>query len=356
MQEQSGNGMVYKSEIADGTYDLVLFLLVCELLIPGTVSILCSLGGARLHLLPTRHFYPPLASEVMRISDSFVKVKVIANQGSVVEAEVIKFLGGARTPERIDLSGYSRLTLMSISSSDNELRLPLMRGQIYYLFIKKSEKANTYQLPTPTSGWAKLEGTDVAATYRHSLHKALVPEEVYEKTMQSIFNGARGQPYDSDFIQKFIKEQLTQSVAGLNKDPAILKKFFLQHVALETFYHLGKGADLALLMPFVGSDDYHVQVSACRAVSRIDSPSSREILMKFIEGKGVGFAKVMCVWGLKQLNAREMTPRLEAFLKAGVDQETGFGGDIMDPRVATYFPESVKESIKELLSDWRKAR
>src|SRR5688500_10772878 len=78
-------------------------------------------------------------------------------------------------------------------------------------------------------------------TYRHSFHKALVPEEVYEKTMQAIFNGTRGQPYDTDFILRFIKEQLTQSVAILKQeDSAIMKRFFLQHVALESFYHLGK--------------------------------------------------------------------------------------------------------------------
>jgi hypothetical protein len=134
-----------------------------------------------------------------------------------------------------------------------------------------------------------------------------------------------------------------------------MKRFFLQHVALESFYHLGKGADLALLIPFMETNDFHAQISACRAVSRIDSPASRELLMKFIEGKGEGFAKVMCVWGLKRLNAKGMISRLEAYLKTGADQETGFGGDIMDPRVGTYFPESVKGSIKELLDEWRKA-
>jgi hypothetical protein len=49
-----------------------------------------------------------------------------------------------------------------------------------------------------------------------------------------------------------------------------------------------------------------------------------------------------------------MIPRLEAFVKTGADQETSFGGDIMDPRVGTYFPESVKDSIKVLLDEWRK--
>lgn len=37
------------------------------------------------------------------------------------------------------------------------------------------------------------------------------------------------------------------------------------------------------------------------------------------------------------------------------DQETGFGGNIMDPRIGTYFPESVKDSIKVLLDEWRKS-
>jgi hypothetical protein len=298
----------------------------------------------------------PWHDEVIRNSDSFVKVKITADQGGVVKAEVIKFLAGERTPQQIELKGYWRLQLISISSGDGELRLPLAPGQVYYLFIKKSEKSNTYQIPTPTSGWATMQGAEVAATYRHSLHKALVPVEVYEKTMQAIFNGAKGQPYDTNFIETFIKEQLTQSVAALKSDDsAMMKRFFLQHVALESFYHLGKGADLALLTPFTESDDYHVQISACRAVSRIDTTASRELLMKFIEGKGVGFAKVMCVWGLKRLNAKAMIPRLEAFLKSGTDQETGFGGDIMDPRIGTYFPESVKDSIKVLLEDWRKA-
>ena len=81
----------------------------------------------------------PWHDEVMRNSESFVKVKVIANRGSEVKAEVIKFLAGARIPEQIELRGYWRLTLTSISSADGELRLPFTPGEIYYLFIKKSE-------------------------------------------------------------------------------------------------------------------------------------------------------------------------------------------------------------------------
>ena len=74
--------------------------------------------------------------------------------------------------------------------------------------------------------------------------------------------------------------------------------------------------------------------------------------MKFIEGKGTGFAKVMCVWGLKRLKAREMIPRLKTFMDRGEDQRTGFGGSIMDPRVGTFFPASVKAAAWELLNEW----
>jgi hypothetical protein len=193
---------------------------------------------------------------------------------------------------------------------------------------------------------------NVAATYRHSYHKALVPEDIYEQTMQAIFNGIKGRPYNVEATVAFVRSQLSMSVASLGNDEGMNKRFFLQHVALEVFYFLGKGAELAQLIPFVQSDSYHVQISACRAVSAVDSPASREVLMKFIEGKGDGFAKVMCVWGLKRLNAREMIPRLRTFLKSGEEQETGFGGDIMDPRVGTYFPDSVKASIRALLDAW----
>ena len=298
----------------------------------------------------------PWHEDVMRHSDSFVKVKISENTGPRFKADVLQFLGGIKTPEQIELEGFSLLRVMSTSSHSHELRLPFQVGQTYYLFIKKSEKTNAYQIPTPTSGWARIEGVNVHATYRHSYHQALVPPDVYEKTMQAVFKGIKGQQYDEGFMNRFIKDQLTQPVALLgNNDPAMMSRFFLQHVALESFYHLGKGADLSSLVPFVNSDNYHVEISACRAVSRINSKESKEILMKFIEGKGSGFAKVMSVWGLQRLNAKETIPRLEAFVKTGIDQETGFGGSIMDPRIATMFPDSVKEAIKYLLSEWCKS-
>lgn len=297
----------------------------------------------------------PWHEEVMLASESFVKVRIIEVRESGCKAEVLKSLGGVALPSQIELAGFSKLSLTSVSSASHEVRMPFQVDQIYYLFVAKNPQANTYQIPTPTSGWARVNQGNVAATYRHSYHKAMVPEDVYEQTMQAIFNGIKGRPYNSEAMAAFVKSQLSMSVASLGNDEAMNKRFFLQHVALEAFYFLRKGAELAQLVPFVQSDSYHVQISACRAVSAIDSPASRELLMKFIEGKGTGFAKVMCVWGLKRLNARAMVPRLQVFLKSGEDQETGFGGDIMDPRIGTYFPDSVKEAIRGLLDSWGKS-
>lgn len=71
--------------------------------------------------------------------------------------------------------------------------------------------------------------------------------------------------------------------------------------------------------------------------------------MDFIEAERHGFAKVMAVWELKNQGATDLLPRLRRFLADGLDEETGFGGDLMDSRVGTLFPGTVKEAVKELV-------
>ena len=108
-----------------------------------------------------------------------------------------------------------------------------------------------------------------------------------------------------------------------------------------------------MIDPFLSADDYHVQISAVRAIDQINANDSKERLIEFIESDRVGFAKVMAVWGLEHLSAVEYTERLKAFMKNGKDEETGFGGNLMDPRVGTKFPESVKASVAALLDKWK---
>lgn len=298
----------------------------------------------------------PWHDAVIRIADTFIKVKITAVSGAEAKAEVLSFLAGTKTTPTIRIRCCSSLRYISISGN-HELELPFEIGKEFYLFVKKNEKDGIYQLPTPTSGWAVVNGDSVYATYRHSYHKAAVPIDIYEKTSVAIFDGIKGNPIDRTSIIKFVQDQLSEKPAKLLDDVTSdeSKKFFLQHVALETSYHLGINIDLAMLMPFVNAAIPHTQISACRALGKLSSPESKEVLMKFIEGKGFGFAKVMCVWGLKDLKAIEMTKRLEAFIANGTDVETGFGGSIMDPRIATAFPGSVKNSISILLAEWKQS-
>ena len=107
-----------------------------------------------------------------------------------------------------------------------------------------------------------------------------------------------------------------------------------------------------LLDAFLKHPGYHVQISAVRALSRIDTKAARERLFAFLTGEGEGFAKVMAVWGLKRLDAREFRSRLEAFYPNAPTEETGFGGNIMDPRVGTSFPDSVKHAVGQLIEHW----
>jgi len=252
----------------------------------------------------------------LKASDSFVKVKVLSNDGSQARVEVVKSLGGLPTASEITVEDFFLLRIFSRPNGDS-VKLPLTPDKTYYLFLKKDPDKNSYRLPTPTAGIAPVSGTDVVATYRHSYHQAVVPEDVYAKTMQAIFEGSNGRSYDEAFVAAFLKEQLGQPPSNWSgeNDPVITKRFFLQHVALETFYHLHKGADLAMLTPFLSSNSPHEQISACRAIGRIRSPESQELMMAFVERPHDGFAKVMCVWGLGEQDAKGITSRLDEFLK-----------------------------------------
>lgn len=295
----------------------------------------------------------PWQDDVVRLADVFLKVRITSVSEFRAAGDVVKVLAGEEPGKSVIIEGYSQLAIGSMTVGHNrELHLPFKIGSEYYILVKRGPKG-TYQLPTPTSGWAFVEKGDVYATYRHSYHKALVPVDVYELTMRAIFDSAKGKTVDSS-IPDFIREQIALPPAKLgNLDLPETKRFFLQHVALELIFHTGSVTELQRLEPFLASPEYQVQISAVRAAGRVGTPESRERLMRFIESDGVGFAKIMAVWALRNQKATYLTRRLQAFVDKGKDQETGFGGSIMDPRVGTYFPDSVKQAIRELLARWK---
>jgi hypothetical protein len=259
-------------------------------------------------------------------------------------------------PEKATVEAFSLLRLTSISSAD-ETKFPFKKGQTYYFFLTKQKDGKTWALATPTAGYARVEDGNVYATYRHSFHQALVPQELYEATMKAIFLKTHGKEVDADALRKTLLPILKRAPQVAPKDAKEkdqARRFFEQHAALETLVYFAVADDLKIIEPFLKCDDYHVQISAVRALGAIDSREARERLLAFLEGDGKGFAKVMAVWALKRQNARDCLPKLKELQRKAPEDRVGFGGNLLDPRVGTHFPGSVKSAIDELIAEWSK--
>lgn len=296
----------------------------------------------------------PWHETVVREADSFVLLEVLSNdKGKSITAKVLARLAGKKTAQTVTVDGFHRLRLTSRSAGHPPgFRFP--KGFRSYFLLKKAK--NSHQVATPTAGWAALNEGVVTATYRHSCHKALVRKELYEKSMTAIFKHLHGKKHDQEFIRGLFQKYLAQPPSDI--DPSDVRGkastlFFEQHVALECFVYFGEERDLKLLEPFLESSGAHVQISAARALSRINTDAAKQRLVAFIEADRDAFAKVMAVWGLRRLNATGQAERLKKYVASSNKETCGFGGSIMDPRVGTRFPGSVKGAIRRLLEEWK---
>jgi hypothetical protein len=298
----------------------------------------------------------PWHEAVVKDADVFVKALVVKNEPRKLTLKVLKHLAGIDTPETVVVDSYSLLSIGSFTvGAHSETDFNLAENEDWYFFLKKVKGKETWALATPTAARAGISGENVIATYRHSYHQALVPEDLYVPSMTAIFQFLHGQKHDEAFVRGLFKTYLTQPPAEISgNDDKNSDLFFKQHAALESFYYFGNPQDFDLLQPFLKSNNFHVRVSAVRAVSRIDTAKSREQLWDILNDKGDGFARVMAVWGLKRLDAREYMPKLREFAKTAPEERTGFGGNIMDPRVGTRFPRSVKAACEELINEWNR--
>ncbi|MEX0289634.1 MAG: HEAT repeat domain-containing protein [Flavobacteriaceae bacterium] len=295
----------------------------------------------------------PWMEEVILDSDSFVRAKVTKSKDNEVQAAVLKNIAGREIESKFRINDFSLLKFTSLSLKEDIFHF--QKDTEYYFFLKSGNKKGRYSIATPTTGFALITDDGVHATYRHSYHQALVPEDIYEQSMKAIYNRIKfDEPCDPP-VRDFM-------IAQLNKEPAspgnsmgdqdVLDQFFLQHVALEVFRYEGNEEEIALIEPFLEVDDFHVEVSAVRSISRLDSKSAKEMLMSFIESDSDEFAKIMAIWGLEYLGATEYAERLSNCMKENDEDELGFGGNIMDPRIGTSFPLTVTEGISELLIKW----
>lgn len=277
----------------------------------------------------------PWQKEIIEKSDYFVLGKVIEKTDSFAKIKVEKNFGDKTLPEVIIIDDYFLLELTS--SSGQELENDLENNISFYLLLKMNSKGN-FSLPTPTSGHARLdENKNVYATYRHSYHLALVPQSIYELTFNNIWDYYKRNIINEKEINDFINRELKNKPASFDEDE--INDFFLQHVALETAYLLDLTPDFNEVIKFAKSDNFHSKVSALQLLGNYKTKEANEFLFNSIQDLNYdNFQKVISIWAIKKNGDIVFINKLKSIKDNLSDEETGFGGNIMDPRVGTYFP------------------
>lgn len=290
----------------------------------------------------------PWADKVIKEADYFVLADIISfDEEKGIKIKIIKQLGGTKLPSEIEITDYYLLELMS-SSGGHGAEFPSFKDiKQSYFFIKKNPQGK-FCISTPTSGFDYIKDQKVYATYRHSYHQASVPIDIYEMTMTAIFNNYHNLEYDQKSIANYIEKSLSLKPAGFGDDE--INTFFLQHVALETIFHLRLNNYFNVILPFFNdSSNFHNRVSASRALVGSNNKEVIKLLInKIATNKEDDFTTVNCIWTLKEFKPREMKLELEKLIENASTEDNGFGGNIMDPRVATSFP-TVKNALEDLI-------
>ncbi|MDR0320910.1 MAG: hypothetical protein LBI28_05355 [Treponema sp.] len=284
---------------------------------------------------------------VVKESDSFVFARIDSfDSRNGVNLTIIKNISGRQIIGRIRINDFYLLNFTSYSG-DDEGFFHFSGAEEGYFFIKQKENGN-YSIATPTAGFAVVRNGLVYATYRHSYHQALVPVDIYEKTMEAIFNNYHGLSYDISYIRNYISQHITRRPAGLTNSERDI--FFLQHVALETIYHLRLSEYYSEILPFlVATLSFQIQVSAIRALAAYNTDQCKNELLRIINAPDRDtFVQVISVWTLSEFIPIELKSELIELEKNASNESNGFGGNLMDPRVGTYIP-SVKVALQNLI-------
>jgi hypothetical protein len=290
----------------------------------------------------------PWQETVVKKADYLVLARVTtADARKGIKATILRSLGGGALPDTVKINGFYSLQLCS-SSPGEEPAYELGGTDSCYFFLQKKPSGD-YAITTPTTGFARVKTGQVAATYRHSYHQALVPQAVYESTMTAIFQHYHGQEYNLAPITALINSALALAPAHL--DAAGRSTFFLQHAALETIYHLGLTTHYEAVLPFLrDTTNFHAQVSAARALTATPTPEDKQLLIKVLTSKtSRDLAKVVAIKTLTTYRPAELKPQLAALAQTASEEHNGFGGNIMDPRICTQVP-TVKEALTTLVS------
>ncbi len=294
----------------------------------------------------------PWHKEVVSQANSFGLYEVKKVSGQTLKLKLVKHLAGEKTKKKIKVSDFYLYEKMSSSAAD-EHGFWLGKGQRVYLYLHKDGRK--YTLATPTAGSDKiLDDESVGATFRHSLHKTQIDIVAYEALQTCIFISLHNGACASETVDFHILVPLKERVSVLSAEALAedFELFFKQHAALESAYLAGYALPNDLLAPFLESEFFHVQISAVRALSVSHDAAKVKKLVDFVLSKhGTGIAKVMAVIMLNELKASDVNERLQAYLPISSSEEVYLGGDIMDPRIGTWYPPSVKAAIEWFLSE-----
>lgn len=284
----------------------------------------------------------PWHREVVTAATSLGLYKIDKSGPDAVTLKLLKHVAGDETGPIVQLNAFYALRMTSSSGHGPEFRLPA--GEKAYFYLKRAK--NGWAIATPTAGFAPLQPDGkVAATYRISVHQTLVDAPLYEASQRCIFLVLHGKSGCDADVMAFIKTALAKP-AGSLADPSP-DEFFRQHAALETagFIRLGLADDT--LERFLSKPDMHVQISAVRALAASARADKAERLMRFAEdGKTALTARIVTAILLKEINAREMKQRLSDLAAHASEEEAGLGIALMDPRIGTSFPYTLKLAAK----------
>jgi len=64
-------------------------------------------------------------------------------------------------------------------------------------------------------------------------------------------------------------------------------------------------------------------------------------------------ARVVAAEMIREAGARELMDSITAYVPKASTERVGLGMNIMDPRIGTRFPESLKQALEKLVADWK---
>lgn len=288
----------------------------------------------------------PWHREVVSAATSFGLYEVVQSTPDAVTLKRVKHLAGEETGADVVVDAFYALALTSQSAGHGPaLRLPA--GTRAYFHLKRTGKA--WAIATPSAGYAVLRSDGkVAATYRISMHQALVEAPLYEDTQVCIFLALHRQACDRR-IGAFIDAELAKPVELMTdaSTNASLAGFFRQHVALETASLMPHAVAGPILERFLSAPGMHVQMAALRVLAASPRPDRARRLMQFVEDDKANMsARILAATLLQETGAHEMKQRLRDYAVTASEQDAGLGIALIDPRIGTRFPDTLRAAVK----------